>query len=154
MPTIREQAILESLCRRVRILSLPLVVAGWGAPTRGSQERLRPNLKRLVEAGWLTMFDTLANPLVDLDRPLTTWSPDQSAADFDTLAKACCLRWTGAPQPVRVYLAGPRAVTCWGGRLRQRIRHLGQVTHDLHVAAVYVRYLTSALSQPRFGIGR
>lgn len=141
MITRREQAILEAVCRRVRLLSLPLVVTGWGSATRGRHERMRAVLRRLVTDEWLTTCTALACPLLDLEFPLATWRPGRCAGDMDELSRTCRRRWTRPPEPVRLYLAGPRAVATWGGKLRQGVPHIGQVTHDLHVAAVYVRFL-------------
>jgi hypothetical protein len=66
------------------------------------------------------------------------WSPGAPEPDADRVSYQLQARWVVPPVPTTVYLASRRAAHLFGGS-GGRFAYPLQATHDLHVAALYVR---------------
>src|SRR5690606_32792154 len=86
---------------------------------------------------WSTLVE--AHPEVPLEQPLYAWEPGGDAPPYATLTQVARRRFAGDDVTLRVYLATGAAAKVFGG-------HPGKLkpastTHDLHLAAVYLRRL-------------
>lgn len=145
MPIVRSQrdeALLETLVFKVRLLTTPLIAKTWWGDTTQPLMHARRRLRQLTEARLLEKTHVLAEPMLPLQAPVACWRPGEPEPDCDALGYALQSRWGDAPpRRVTVFVASKQAVYQYGGRglggLRQRL----QATHDLHQAAVYLHYL-------------
>jgi len=133
--TANEEDLLMSLCSKVRVFSVGQVAAGWFAgaatPRAYCLERLR-TLRRFVELATVS-----AHPLLDLAKPIATWSPGDPQPDFEKVSYRLTSRWTEAPEPVRIAVASQACCHHFGAPYKKLLA--SQVTHDLHLAELYLR---------------
>ena len=82
----------------------------------------------------------LARTLPVPESPLASWRPGDSAPDVGAVAYRCQDRWRRRPpRPCTVWVATERAARLFGGVRRGELRQPAQATHDLGVAAVWLR---------------
>jgi len=81
-----------------------------------------------------------AHPERDLKKPLWRWKPGEPEPPYGLLSYEARIRWTEALKPTTVYTASERSAQIYAGR-GGRLSHPLQVTHDLHVSAIYLRLL-------------
>lgn len=125
--------LLETLRRRVRVLSLAQVAREWwpeaGDPLRSAAR----HVERLEAGGHLEVCRFFARPEVTLDAPLATWQRGLPVPDFRAVSLQARRRWSKPPVTVRCVVAtraGKR-----GGRFPRET----ETTHDLHLAQIYLR---------------
>ena len=92
-------------------------------------------------AGLLERIQVLVEPLLALAAPVFRWQPGAPAPDCDAIGYALQSRWTKPPRRTTVYVATRKSVSQYGGKGPGGLRMRLQATHDLHVGAVYLRYL-------------
>jgi hypothetical protein len=97
-------------------------------------------LAALVRTRFLCRVDALAQPMLSLASPEYAWFPGERPTHFGKLSWRLQSRWTGHPRRTPILLASARSVALWGGSTPGRIKNACQVTHDLHVGAVYLAY--------------
>jgi hypothetical protein len=144
MITDRDREIVRTLLDKVRLLSEWQVATTWWAGAGAPTAR---RLRSLAEGGWLVGAWMLARPLLPLDVPLVTWEPRGPAPEFGNLSWRAQSRWTSSASPTPVWRASTLAAARLGGTARSDVKNLCQVTHDLHVAQVYLGLLRD--SDPR-----
>jgi hypothetical protein len=144
MLTERERDILSALSSRVRMLSFEVVLREWWPPSKAAKTNARLRLSELVEAGLLVRERALARPLLPLAEPVFRWKPGEDAPACGELSWAMQKRWTEPAREIAVYLATRRAAAIFGGKAEGRIKNLSQVTHDIHLAALYLRFRREA----------
>jgi len=82
----------------------------------------------------------MARPAPIFESPLVTWKPGNAAPDFGKISYRCQARWRSRPaRQCVVWLATEVASHAFGGTARGELRHPTQATHDLGVAAVWLR---------------
>jgi hypothetical protein len=97
----------------------------------------------MLDAGLLGRQRITARPLPAIEAPALGWRRGDELPDFGALAWRLQARWSEPPRPTTVYLATARAANLYGGRNRGRLKRPHQASHDLGVAAVYLRLLQS-----------
>ena len=135
--TPRDRAIVQALVQKVRLFSQRQIVDHWW---NGEQANSRRRLKRLADRNLLQRTIVQARPAPAFESPLITWRPGDAAPDFGKVAYRCQARWRSRParQSV-VWLATKVASQAFGGTARGKLKHSMQATHDLGVAAVWLR---------------
>lgn len=132
--TNRDEDLLQSLAERFRLVTPELVSRLWTTSPSYACRRLG----RLVDASLLTRASVITHPLLELVSPVVTWNPGQAAPDFSAVSYRLKSRWTSSVRPTTVYFATRRLVQLLGGA-GGTLDYPLQVTHDLHVAALYIR---------------
>jgi len=81
----------------------------------------------------------MARPQLPLTGPLAAWAPGEQSPDFDTLSYQLRTRWTEPAESTEVVIATSRAGHQLGG-FGGRPPRPSEVTHDLHLAAIYLKW--------------
>jgi hypothetical protein len=136
--TPRDRSILATLTSKVRLVTLHQVAATWWSGS-GALPNARQRVRRLRQADLLDARSLPAHPLLPLAAPIFTWAPGQPDPDCGAMAYHLQHRWTTQYQPTTVYFATHRAALHLGAPAPGRVEHPDQVTHDLHVSALYLR---------------
>ena len=135
--TPRDRAIMQALVQKVRLFSQRQIVDHWW---NGELANSRRRLKRLADRNLLQRTFVMARPVPAFESPLITWRPGDAAPDFGKIAYRCQARWRFRPaRQCVVWLATEVASQAFGGTARGELKHPTQATHDLSVAAVWLR---------------
>lgn len=140
--TDRDEVILDTLTRRVRVLSLAQVARVWWGSRKGSVAQAKNRLRELEGQGWVEVFSILARPEPPLDSPVTAWTEGGSEPDFGAVSYRLRSRWTEPARHTVAVIASERAGSRFGGAGGRRPR-ASEGTHDLCLAAVYLRLLAT-----------
>jgi hypothetical protein len=146
----RDLTLLEAMALRVRLIGQRQVAdAFW----RGHLANARRRLAQLSSNGMMTRSIVNAQPLPELMEPVVRWQPGQSEPSPDRVAFQLQSRWKfRALRPTVVYFPTEKTITQFGGRARSQIK-LTQVTHDLGVTAVWLRYTQQDSSKSVMWVG-
>jgi hypothetical protein len=131
---VRDEALVEGLLFRFRLLTPALAACLWGTSAAYAGRRLT----LLHARGWVDATRVLARPVLDLTAPVATWRPGEQAPDFGAISYRLRARWSEPPRLATVYLPTKKAARLFGGP-GGRFDYPLQATHDLHVAALFVR---------------
>lgn len=135
--TTRDREILEDLAVRVRLFSQRQVAEHWFS---GELVNARRRLRRLSGSQLLARITVHARPLPPLEAPLVSWRPGETQPDFAGVAYRCQQRWRlRPPRPCTAWISTERASQLFGGARRGQLKQPTQATHDLGVAAVWLR---------------
>lgn len=141
--TTRDEEIIETLVLKVRVLSLEQIAGTWWGGTDSPTVFAKRRLAELAQENLIESSRLLAEPELELDRPLVSWEHGAPAPDFDAVAYALQNRWTEPPQSTTVYVATTKSRNQYGGVGRGGVKYRLQATHDLHLAAVYLKLLAA-----------
>ena len=150
-----ERDLLACLARGVRFVSLDQVARGWFVGQQTAHLQARRRVNRLCRAGWLHQHTVLARPIEKLRAPCVVWRHDLPTADFRQLARWLHRRAQRSAISTNIVVATHRSRILWGHGTRGAKIKLTQMTHDLHVAEIFLRYrerglpLDSWLSEDR-----
>lgn len=144
MLTGREREIVSALAAKIRMLAFETILHGWWPESSSAKTNARRRLTELVEAGLLIRERVLSKPLLPLGEPVFRWKPGDDAPAFGELSWTLQKRWTEPAREVTAYLATRRAASIFGGRADGRIKNPSQVTHDIHLGALYLKLLREA----------
>jgi hypothetical protein len=129
--------LLETLTRRVRLLSLAQLKTLWRISPR-NRRVLGRRVSRLCAAGLLDVH-TINVQVLNPAGPLFAWRPGGEEPDPEALARRSQRRWQFPAAPTTVCVASRRTANLFGstsaGLPKLEHRH-----HDLLLAAVYVFY--------------
>jgi len=145
----RDQALIRTLTRRVRFLSIKQAARTYWGRTADPEESARRRIASLEEAGVLRRFTVLAHPELELDQPEACWQPGGTPPDFGAVSYRLKARWTETVQPTVIVIATEGAGNWMGGH-GGRLPRPSEATHDLHLAAVYLHMLRHAPERARF----
>ena len=135
--TSRDLEIVEALALKVRLFNQRQVAENWWV---GDLANTRRGLRRLESVGLLARATVSARSLPELKSPLASWSPGETPFDFAAMGYRCQLRWKNRRvHPCTVWIATQRAAQAYGGVRRGEVTQPLQATHDLGVAAVWLR---------------
>ena len=137
--TRRDLEILECLCLRVRYLSLAQVSRTWFQHTKNALANTQERLKLLEQAGLIARFIAMAHPELELARPVYCWQPGAITPNFGAASYQLKSRWTEPPMATPAVIATKQAGARLGGSGGRYPRPTEQ-THDLHLAAVFLRF--------------
>jgi hypothetical protein len=135
--TCRDGDLLQALVQKVRLLSQRQIADDfWDGALPNAKRRL----KRLAAGELLTRMTVHARSVPNLESPLASWRPGDSEPDFHQLAYRCQSRWRKRPvRPCTVWIATEKAAQLYGGPRRGELKNPLQATHDLGVAAIWLR---------------
>lgn len=140
MWTPRDLDIVETLTRRVRLLTEPQIQSiWWTQPCTPAVVRRR--LWKLRSNGLLERTTINAQPVRTTLTPLAEWSPGSTAPDSTAVSEAARRRWDQPAVPTRVYSASRLAANLFGSSATGFPRP-EQFDHDLLLGQVYVEYRT------------
>jgi len=135
--TRRDQEFLQALCLKVRLFGQRQIADGF---FEGALANARRRLKQLAANGLLTRMTVQARAVPALESPLASWRPGDSEPEFGQVAYRCQSRWRQRPtRPCCVWIATEKAAQIYGGVRRGELKNPTQATHDLGVAAVWLR---------------
>ncbi|MFM9960799.1 MAG: hypothetical protein ACKV2Q_06200 [Planctomycetaceae bacterium] len=133
----RDHELLHALVRKVRVFTQRQIAEHWWQADLANARR---RLKQLAEAGLVARVTVHARPLPELAQPVIVWRPGQPAPDCGRAAYELQRRWLGkALRSATAFIATQAAAQLLGGKHRGEIHQPTQVTHDLGVAAVWLR---------------
>jgi hypothetical protein len=138
MLTERDREILSTLLEKARVMSLGHIADRWWQGDTGLAAR---RLSKLSDGGWIVGEHLLARPLLSLQSPLFTWAPTAPDPDSGRLSWRARSRWKSPAIPTPVWHVTPLAAARLGGHARQSVKNKCQLTHDLHVASIYLNLL-------------
>lgn len=138
-----DRDLLAVLTLRVRTLSVAQAARTWWPEDEGraGARRLagaKRRLDALLRRGLIETTHLLAHPELDLTAPLAVWLPGLPSPSLGSIAHAAKQRWTMDPVSttfITATSAGGRVMGGEGGRAPRT----SEATHDLHVAAVFLR---------------
>ncbi len=136
--TSRDLDLLETLTRRVRLLTVHQVAELWW-PDGNRQRPARGRLERLFAAKLIELHRMNVHPLLPVNAPLFAWQPGEAEPDFEQLAAHCRDRWNKPAVPMTVCVAAPLTANLLGSTARS-VPKREHRNHDLRLASVYVAY--------------
>lgn len=139
-----EKEILSVVSNCVRALTLKQVARTWWADNRKGVARAEYSLRDLAGDGWLQVQPVLARPVHSLRHPLISWMPGDRIPDFSGLSKILHQRALVAAKLTTVIFATSNSTALFGKGGLPKIK-LTQMTHDLHVAEVFLIYRSRGL---------
>lgn len=122
---------LSALTSRVRVFSHLQIARTW--PT------VIPGLKRLEAGGLVFCFTAVVHPELHLLEPVIRWSKGDDLPDFGGASYVLRSRWNRSGVPTKCVIASRVAGRMFGGHGGRYPRE-SEETHDLHLAAVYLRF--------------
>ncbi len=137
--TTRDEAVIATLTLKVRVLSLAQAARSWWTSSPDGQREARRHLDRLVAGGWLVRHAATAHLELPLEAPLHVWQVGEATPPFGSLSYRLVHRWSGASEQVLAYTSTKQAARVYGGTAAAV--KPSSLTHDLHVGALYLRFL-------------
>ena len=135
--TQRDRDLVQALAQKVRVFGQRQIANHWW---NGELANARRRLKRLTEQTLVARLSVQARSIPELESPLVSWRPGDSAPDFGAIAYRCQRRWRlRATRSCIAWIATERGAQLFGGVGRGELKHPTQATHDLGVAAVWLR---------------
>jgi hypothetical protein len=126
-----ERELLSALTLRVRVFSLLQIGRTW--------PKTIAKLHVLEQHGLLSSFTAVAHPELPLAGPVATWRPGCETPEFSKVAYQLRSRWRRSGTPTKCFIASRTAGRMFGGH-GGRFPRESEETHDIHLAAVYLRY--------------
>ena len=127
-----DSTLLHLLTQRVRVI-------GDDQFAGISPRTVRSRMRRLEKQGLLTLRTVMTLPELPLKDPVFRWMPGDAPPNPERLAWTLSSRWTGQPHRVLVATSTLKARLELGGCLGGRPLRRTEVTHDLHVTALYLK---------------
>ncbi len=146
----REKEILAALTNCVRVMTLDQVARIWWSEKRWGISRAKKSLRELADAGWVIFCDVTSRPIYRLERPLFSWQPADSEPAFSELSQQLHQRAMVSAEIVSVVYATGQSNSLFGAGTLPKVK-LTQMTHDLHVAEIYLAYRATGLRSSRVG---
>lgn len=133
----RDRTILKALTCKVRLLTQrQLADFFW----KGSLPNARRRMKWLRANGLVERVVLIARLITALSGPLATWEPGQPPPNFGAIAHQAQVRWRRTPARSCVtWVATEKAAHLFGGVRRGELKNPLQASHDIGVAAVWLR---------------
>lgn len=133
----RDHELLQSLSQKVRLFSQRQVAEEFWD---GALPNARRRLKQLAGNDLLSRITVHARSIPVLESPLASWRPGDSVPNFGQVAYRCQVRWRHRPvRSCTAWLATEKTAQHYGGVRRGELKNPVQATHDLGVAAVWLR---------------
>lgn len=135
--TPRDNDMLRALVQMVRLFGQRQIADQWW---NGELANARRRLKQLAKENLVARLSVQARAIPVLESPLVSWRPGDPAPDFGAVAYRCQQRWRWRPtRSCVVWIATDRSAQLYGGVRRGQLKNPTQATHDLGVAAVWLR---------------
>jgi hypothetical protein len=135
--TSRDRELLQALTQKVRLFSERQIADHWWD---GSLPNARRRLKRLAVLQLVAKITVHGRSIPAIESPLVSWCPNDPTPDFGQIAYRCQQRWRSqAMRPCAAWIVTENGSQYFGGIRRGSLKHPTQATHDLGVAAVWLR---------------
>ncbi|MDX1967115.1 MAG: hypothetical protein SFV23_08095 [Planctomycetaceae bacterium] len=133
----RDRELLLALAQKVRLFSQRQVADYFWD---GALPNARRRMKQLAQRELVARITVQARTAPPLESPLASWRPGDSAPEFGRVAYRCHERWRQRPvRPCAAWIATEQTAQLFGGVRRGGLTQPTQATHDLGVAAVWLR---------------
>ena len=139
--TERDEGLIQTLLRKIRLLSFEQVARAWWPDTPAGRTNAKRRVRDLLDSKLLLREQAFSRPLLPLQAPVFRWKPGQPVPNYDQLSYKLQSRWVEALRRTTVYFASGRAANILGGQVPGRIKNASHVTHDLHVSELYLKLL-------------
>lgn len=146
---LREKDILYILSWHVRVLSLEQIARGWWRGKATARRRANDFLKARSQSGWLHVRELISRPTASLEAPLVTWEPGQQRPDLKELSGLLIRRAGTSPKKIKVVTATRKTRQLFGVAGAAHRPKLTQLSHDLFVSEVFLRYDADGLDIDR-----
>jgi len=133
----RDVDLIETLTRRLRVLTLCQVARTWWPGADQPIAAARHRAGQLQQAGYLAVFIAMAHPEIPLTSPVISWAPGHPMPDCGTASHRLRSRWGQHAVATHCVFATSRAGSQFGGYGGRRPRETEE-THDIHLAQVYL----------------
>lgn len=127
--------LLSALSLRVRVFSVPQIARTWPGAVH--------SLTRLEATGMIYTFNAVVHPELELNSPVAKWRKGEETPDFAAASNALRKRWSNAAVSVKCVIASRSTGRMFGGHGGRYPRE-SEETHDIHLAAVYLRFRSSS----------
>jgi hypothetical protein len=141
-----EHELSRTLSHKIRAATLAQIARTWLPSTRPGLDYVANKVRRLIQHGSIESFRVRTHPELALDAPVWTWKPDDPEPPYGRLSYQLRVRFTEPLRPTTVYVASEKSARRYAGA-GGRLPHPLQATHDLHVAAIYLRLLKERPSE-------
>jgi hypothetical protein len=135
-----DREIVFTLSQRIRVADICQLARTWWEDTPLGRNCAYRRIGRLVQTGVLESFTLRAHPELPLKEPIWSWKPREARPPVGVVSYRARVRWDKPLQSMTVYVASQRTARLYAG-CGGRLSHPLQVTHDLHVSAIYLRLL-------------
>ncbi len=125
----------STLTHKVRVLTVLQIARTW--------PKVLSHLKRLEEEGLIFSFMTVAHPELTLLHPVIKWSKSGALPDFAKASYNLRGRWNQSGIATKCIIASRLTGRMFGGHGGRYPRE-SEETHDIHLAAVYLRFRLDA----------
>ena len=135
--TERDGEILQTLAEKARLLGQSQIADHW---YRGERTNARRRMQRLAVSELAQRVLVMARPLPPLAAPLASWRPGEAPPQYGHVAYLCQERFRLRPvRQCSAWIATDRTAHLFGGVRRGELKHPLQATHDLGLAAIWLR---------------
>lgn len=146
--TDRDLELLDTLTQRVRVLSLDQVARTWWGNSADPRDGARRRLRSLEGWGFIERVKLTGHRELELTEPLVLWSPGDEQPDFGALAYRLERRWPDPPATAPAAIASREAGSWLGGK-GGRVPKPVEVSHDLSLGALYLRFRSEESERAR-----
>lgn len=136
--TQRDIEILESLATKIRVLSLEQIAKNWWGGSKNPVADARKRISKLRKAGLIIRYQINTHPMLQLEKPVISWFPNHDLPDFSSVAWRLKQRWTLPHYPTWIFIASKSTANLFASN-SGTLKDPAQVTHDLHLAEVYLK---------------
>ena len=131
--------LIEVLTHRVPLLTLHQIAKAWFANSTDPSAAAMSTLLGLETQGLIFASSLAARPELDLKEPVFVWAPGNHAPHCGPIAYQLKNRWKAAAIRQPVVIATRLAKRLFGGYLGGKLPRRSEVTHNIHLAQVYLR---------------
>lgn len=135
--TQRDEEILDTLSRRVRLLSLCQIARFWWNASRSSETNAQARIRSLEQAGWVSSHVVMVHPILEMTHPVFSWIPGQSFPAYHSLSYQLVCRWNQEPIRMKIYIATSKCGHHFGGKGGKLSRN-HELSHDMNLAQVFL----------------
>lgn len=150
--TNRDEEIIETLTLRVHLASLEQIQRTWWGQSERSKKTARERLRSLERDGMIERRRVTIHPMLAMEKPEMVWTPGEAMPRLGPVAYRLQKRWTEPMKLSTVFIASRKAANEFGG-FGGKFKHRTQLTHDIHVAELYLRLLEKDQSTRERWIG-
>ncbi len=136
----RDRQIITTLARFVRVLSVAQIGAFWWPRAKDPARNAGLRMVALQRTGLVEVESFMAHPLLRLKKPKATWQPGLVKPDLAKAGKWLRARWSKADVSTPCVIATSEAGVHFAGHGGRSPRD-SEVTHDIHLAAVYLNMI-------------
>jgi hypothetical protein len=136
--TTTDDEIVSGLSRKIRVASLSQIARTWFSNPSLGYGRALSRVNYLVRVGVLISLTLRVHPEQPLEAAIWSWRPGEPQPPFGILSYRLRSRWREPLAATTVYTASEKAARVYAGH-GGRLAHPLQVTHDLHVSAIFLK---------------